>query len=126
MERFNVTLSGLLNVLDGFYAPEDVLFFMTTNRMESLDRALLRPGRIDYRLFLGNATGEQKIELYRRFFPNASFSDAQEFVDSHQLAETMAEYQGLLLQINAQHTENDSCLAVDEDASVKERSLQQA
>src|ERR1051326_3226588 len=44
-----VTLSGLLNVLDGFCAPTGVLFVMTTNHMEKLDDALLRPGRIDYR-----------------------------------------------------------------------------
>ena len=48
-----VTLSGLLNVLDGFHAPENVLFAMTTNHAEALDPALLRPGRIDYRLLLG-------------------------------------------------------------------------
>src|SRR5208282_2989004 len=66
-DRFGVTLSGLLNVLDGFHAPENVLFVMTTNHMESLDPALLRPGRIDYRLFLGTAADAQKIELYRRF-----------------------------------------------------------
>jgi mitochondrial chaperone BCS1 len=47
-----VTLSGLLNVLDGFYAPSNVLFVMTTNHIEVLDEALLRPGRIDYRLYL--------------------------------------------------------------------------
>ncbi|HKQ87321.1 MAG TPA: AAA family ATPase [Candidatus Acidoferrales bacterium] len=131
LERFNVTLSGLLNVLDGFYAPEDVLFFMTTNRMESLDRALLRPGRIDYRLFLGKATDQQKIELYRRFFPHASLSDAQDFAGSHPLVETMAEYQGLLLQLDAREAQNDFCLPVDgadssEDEATNERSLQEA
>jgi chaperone BCS1 len=46
-----VTLSGLLNVLDGFLAPTGVLFMMTTNHMEALDPALLRPGRIDYKLY---------------------------------------------------------------------------
>src|ERR1019366_9509697 len=49
----SVTLSGLLNVLDGFSAPENVLFVMTTNHFEVLDPALLRPGRIDYRLYMG-------------------------------------------------------------------------
>src|SRR5260370_17772348 len=44
-----VTLSGLLNVIDGFSAPENVLFVMTSNVVEALDPALLRPGRIDYR-----------------------------------------------------------------------------
>lgn len=92
-----VTLSGLLNVLDGFYAPANVLFVMTTNHIEVLDEALLRPGRIDYRLYLGKATDRQKIELYQRFFPEASESEARELVESSRSAETMAEFQGLLL-----------------------------
>ena len=97
LDRLGVTLSGLLNVLDGFSAPENVLFVMTTNRIETLDRALLRPGRIDYRLCMGEASEEQKIELYRRFFPSASESEALGFVETHRTAATMAEFQGLLL-----------------------------
>jgi chaperone BCS1 len=97
LDRVGVTLSGLLNVLDGFHAPENVLFVMTTNKIETLDHALLRPGRIDYRLFLGKAGEEQKIELYIRFFPCASMSEAREFVETYRSAETMAEFQGLLL-----------------------------
>jgi chaperone BCS1 len=98
-DQSGVTLSGLLNVLDGFNAPEDVLFIMTTNKIETLDPALLRPGRIDYRLFLGEATEEQKIELYRRFFPGASVPEARSFVQTHASARTMAEFQGLLLRL---------------------------
>jgi len=96
-DQFGVTLSGLLNVLDGFNAPENVLFIMTTNQIETLDTALLRPGRIDYRLYLGKAAKEQKIELYRRFFPQSSLAEAINFVAAHYHAETMAEFQGLLL-----------------------------
>lgn len=99
-DRLGVTLSGLLNVLDGFNAPENVLFAMTTNKVETLDQALLRPGRIDYRLFLGEATEEQKIELYGRFFPQTSIEEAREFVGMHRSAETMAEFQGLLLSLD--------------------------
>jgi chaperone BCS1 len=88
-EVFGVTLSGLLNALDGFRAPENVLFMMTSNRIEVLDPALLRPGRIDYRLHLGGATAEQKLELYRRFFPDASRFDADEFLATHPEATTM-------------------------------------
>src|SRR6266478_4879656 len=65
-------------------------------KIETLDQALLRPGRIDYRLYLGKAAEEQKIELYRRFFPRASMSGAREFVETYHSAETMAEFQGLL------------------------------
>jgi chaperone BCS1 len=92
-----VTLSGLLNVLDGFSAPDGVLFVMTSNHVEVLDPALLRPGRIDYRLYMGIATDEQKAELFLRFFPEASVREALEFVSSQGRALTMAEFQGLLL-----------------------------
>ena len=93
-----VTLSGLLNVLDGFHAPENVLFVMTTNKIEMLDPALLRPGRIDYKLYLGEAAKSQKMELYRRFFPDATEQEARDFADRH-FAETMAQFQGLLLAL---------------------------
>jgi mitochondrial chaperone BCS1 len=95
---FNVTLSGLLNVLDGFHAPENVVFVMTTNKIEQLDPALLRPGRIDYKLFMGEAAESQKIELYRRFFPEATEAEARSFAQAH-FAATMAEFQGLLLAL---------------------------
>lgn len=92
-----VTLSGLLNVLDGLYAPTGLLFVMTTNDFEKLDPALLRPGRIDYKLYMGKASEQQKFELYQRFFPESPDAAAREFVEASRSAETMAEFQGLLL-----------------------------
>jgi chaperone BCS1 len=102
--RNGVTLSGLLNVLDGLYAPTGVLFVMTTNHMEKLDQALLRPGRIDYRLYLGKASDRQKVELYRRFFPNSSEADGRDVVEASRSAETMAEFQGVLLDLVGRKT----------------------
>ena len=106
---FGVTLAGLLNVLDGLCAPENVIFVMTTIHVEALDPALLRPGRIDYKLLLGEATLGQKVELYRRFFPGEGEARAREFARVH-AANTMAEFQGLLL-------------ALEHDADVLEREL---
>jgi chaperone BCS1 len=103
-DKGGVTLSGLLNVLDGFFAPTGVLFMMTTNRMEALDSALLRPGRIDYRLYLGKASRQQKMELYHRFFPETSEVEACKAVDRCGLAETMAQFQGLLLEMSEDPT----------------------
>jgi mitochondrial chaperone BCS1 len=94
-----ITLSGLLNILDGFHAPTGVLFVMTTNHVEKLDQALLRPGRIDYKLYLGKASHHQKLELFRRFFPESSEMEAREFVEASRSVETMAEFQGLLLAL---------------------------
>jgi mitochondrial chaperone BCS1 len=95
-----VTLSGLLNVLDGFHAPAGVLFVMTTNRVEKLDEALLRPGRIDYKLHLGRASDNQKLQLYRRFFPDAPEFQAARYIRASEATETMAEFQGLLLELD--------------------------
>jgi mitochondrial chaperone BCS1 len=98
-QQSGVTLSGLLNVLDGFYAPTGVLFMMTTNHIGKLDEALLRPGRVDYKLYLGKASDRQKVELYLRFFSESSETEAREFVEASRTAETMAEFQGLLLPL---------------------------
>lgn len=102
-----VTLSGLLNVLDGFSAPENVLYVMTSNVVENLDPALLRPGRIDYKLYMGQADDQQKIELYQRFFPEAGLGAAELFVETNRSVETMAEFQGLLLKLEQECTELD-------------------
>jgi mitochondrial chaperone BCS1 len=51
-------------------------------------------------LYLGKAGHSQKIELYRRFFPEASEFEAQAFVETHRAGETMAEFQGLLLELD--------------------------
>lgn len=53
------TLAGMLNALDGVYTPHGLVTFITTNRIEALDDALIRPGRVDYRLHLEAPTDEQ-------------------------------------------------------------------
>ncbi len=46
-DKKGVTMAGLLNVLDGQLAPHGVVVIMTTNHLEVLDEAIIRPGRID-------------------------------------------------------------------------------
>lgn len=52
-EERGVTLSGLLNVLDGVFSRDGRILVMTTNHPEKADPALLRPGRADRREKIG-------------------------------------------------------------------------
>ncbi|KAK5937337.1 Complex III assembly protein translocase and chaperone [Knufia obscura] len=68
----NVTFSGLLNALDGVASAEERILFLTTNHIERLDEALVRPGRVDMTVRLGNATAYQISALWDRFYRDAS------------------------------------------------------
>ncbi|KAK6456449.1 BCS1 N terminal-domain-containing protein [Scheffersomyces xylosifermentans] len=65
-----VTFSGLLNALDGVASAEECITFMTTNHPEKLDPALLRPGRVDYKVLVDNATDFQVKQMFLRFYEN--------------------------------------------------------
>ncbi|QLQ78407.1 hypothetical protein HG537_0A06540 [Torulaspora globosa] len=67
--KSNVTFSGLLNALDGVTSSEETITFMTTNHPEKLDPAIMRPGRIDYKVFVGNATPYQIEKMFIKFYP---------------------------------------------------------
>lgn len=74
-----ISFSGLLNALDGVTAQEGRILMMTTNHLENLDPALIRPGRADVKLFVGNATPSQAKAIYTRFFPTAESGNADIF-----------------------------------------------
>lgn len=63
-----VTFSGLLNALDGVAAGEERIAFLTTNHIDRLDPALIRPGRVDMMLRIGEATRYQAMEMWDRFY----------------------------------------------------------
>ena len=44
----DITLSSLLNVLDGILESNGIIYIITTNYPEKIDKALLRPGRINF------------------------------------------------------------------------------
>ncbi|CAI5163772.1 BEM_HP_G0083930.mRNA.1.CDS.1 [Saccharomyces cerevisiae] len=71
----SVTFSGLLNALDGVTSSEETITFMTTNHPEKLDAAIMRPGRIDYKVFVGNATPYQVEKMFMKFYPVEVRSD---------------------------------------------------
>lgn len=94
-----VSFSGLLNALDGVRSQEGRVLFMTTNHIEKLDPALLRPGRADVHVKLDYATGTQIRRMFMKFYPEADQGIVEEFarrVPENKLS--MAKLQGHFLR----------------------------
>lgn len=81
-KKNKLTFSGLLNALDGVAAGEGRILFTTTNHLERLDPALIRPGRIDRKEWIGNADRSQLRRLFVRFFGDDDPAMADYFADS--------------------------------------------
>ncbi|KAK2777402.1 mitochondrial chaperone bcs1 [Colletotrichum kahawae] len=64
----SLSLSGLLNVLDGVASQEGRVLIMTTNHIEHLDDALIRPGRVDKKIEFGLADAEVIRKLFCTVF----------------------------------------------------------
>ena len=63
-----ISLSGLLNVLDGVASQEGRVLIMTTNHVENLDEALIRPGRVDMMIKFSLATSDMIFTIFRGIF----------------------------------------------------------
>jgi len=92
----HLTFSGLLNALDGVAASEGRILFMTTNKKEKLDLALIRPGRVDRMEFIGLANLTMIKELWTKYYPeqNPNIFDNYNIPDN---LFSMAELQGIFL-----------------------------
>lgn len=75
-----ISFSGILNTLDGMGRKDKLITFMTTNFKDQLDDALLRPGRIDYKLEFSHATAYQISNMFDLFINN---SDQKKLFLSH-------------------------------------------
>lgn len=80
--EYGVTLSGLLNAIDGINSPEHVVFFFTANDDLKIDPAMRRAGRIDLEFEFGAA---EPAEIERAFWwfygqNDANQALAREFV----------------------------------------------
>lgn len=59
------TMLELLNQLDGFEPFQNIKVIMCTNRIDILDEALLRPGRIDRKIEFPNPNAEGREQILR-------------------------------------------------------------
>merc|ERR1711935_711114 len=64
----DLDLSGVLNVLDGVVDCPDRIVIMTTNHPEKLDPALIRPGRINLKIYLGFVECQEAMNMCEHYF----------------------------------------------------------
>ena len=63
-----LTLSGLLNIMDGILETPGCIIIMTSNYPERLDGALIRPGRIDLKIAFPYCDAMMIIDLIAKFY----------------------------------------------------------
>ncbi|KAJ2903841.1 26S proteasome subunit P45 [Zalerion maritima] len=77
------TMLELLNQLDGFDDRGDVKVLMATNKIETLDPALIRPGRIDRKILFENPDQNTKRKIFNLHTGKMSLNkdvDLEEFI----------------------------------------------
>jgi energy-coupling factor transporter ATP-binding protein EcfA2 len=72
-----LTLSCLLNLLDGVLEAPGRIVIMTTNHIEKLDSALIRPGRIDLICEFKKCTNNSIIEFIEMFYDTELTDDSK-------------------------------------------------
>ncbi|XP_039351761.1 mitochondrial chaperone BCS1 isoform X2 [Mauremys reevesii] len=76
-----LTFSGLLNALDGVASTEARIVFMTTNHVDRLDPALVRPGRVDLKQYVGPCSRWQISRMFQRFYPDQPAAAGEKFAE---------------------------------------------
>ncbi|KAL3657821.1 hypothetical protein V7S43_017201 [Phytophthora oleae] len=77
-----LSLSGLLNVLDGVIDCPGRIVVMTTNHPEKLDAALVRPGRVNKKLLLGHMGSKQVQEMIEYYCASSLSVEQQGRLDA--------------------------------------------
>lgn len=89
----SVTLSGLLNAIDGNTSQEGRLLIMTSNDPDALDAALTRPGRIDKKVYFGNMNRSAGKSIFKRLIGRSALASKSAFTTAQidQWADKFAE-----------------------------------
>ena len=74
-----ITLQGLLNCFDGFSCVEGTLLFITANKPEVIDEALIRSCRVDHKYELDYANEYQTKCIFERMAPEKDKSSFKKF-----------------------------------------------
>lgn len=75
------TINALLSEMDGFNTSEGVIVMAATNRVEDLDRALIRPGRFDRHIAIELPDYEDRLSILKLHASNKPISEDVNFED---------------------------------------------
>ncbi len=64
-----LTLSGVLNAFDGIVPMDGTVTFFTANRIDDIDPAMMRPGRIDLKYYLGPLKHQEIVAYLKLMYP---------------------------------------------------------
>ncbi|MCJ1382032.1 hypothetical protein MMC17_005144 [Xylographa soralifera] len=107
-----ISLSGLLNAIDGVASHEGRVLVMTTNYPDKLDDALIRPGRVDMKVAFRMASRSQIRKLFVRMYsaditkPGSKFGSGHAHAAQNHLMSIQPNVMARMASINAK-TPND-------------------
>lgn len=78
-EERHQTLNALLSEIDGFSSDEGIIVLGATNRLDSLDDALLRSGRFDTKIYIGLPDLNARKQIFKVHSKNKPLSDDVDF-----------------------------------------------
>lgn len=79
----SLNLAGLLNVLDGVVDTPGRILIMTTNHPEILDPALIRPGRINMKIYMDYMVCEDAIAMIEHYIGKMTHDERTKFEDMY-------------------------------------------
>ena len=109
----SISFNTVLNALDGFCAKHGNIVIITTNHPEKLDKALLRPGRIDLKVHFDYFNQDQMERLFLKFFPTET-GLAKNFAKSLE----SNKYSGAQIQEFLMRHRNDAQAALTDTADI--------
>lgn len=89
------TLNALLTEMSGFKGKDGVVVIAATNRLDTLDEALLRPGRFDRHIEIGYPDLNAREAIIQLYFKNRPIADE---VSSYELAKQTVLFTGAMLE----------------------------
>ncbi len=78
-DKIELTFDAVLQVLDGVERADGLLVFVTTNHPETLDPAILRPGRVDRRIELGGLGRAGRLHVAHRVLAPGGGADPDDW-----------------------------------------------